>query len=101
MYNYPSIMSIERRTTTDLETSERIQKSLTYCWKEGVAAQVMLSILDYYLIPFALYLGASTLQVGVLIALPVLLSSISQFSAVKAVYIAGNRLRLILFLTAL
>ena len=87
---------IERRAAGSSDDL-RIQKSLSYCWKEGVAAQVMIGIVDYYLIPFALLLGASNPEIGILVAVPNLLSSISQFFAVQAVRFAGNRLRLILY----
>ncbi|MFH0924314.1 MAG: MFS transporter [bacterium] len=73
------------------------RESLEYCWKEGVVAQVMISIIDYYLIPYGLFIGASVQQIGLLIAIPSFLSSISQFLAVKAVQLAGDRRRLLIY----
>lgn len=73
-----------------------IQQSLNYCRKEGVAAQVMMSLVDTYLVPFGLFLGASTQQIGALVAIPNLIASLSQLGAVRVIGWAGNRLRLIL-----
>jgi MFS family permease len=83
----------ERRSASPLEG--QIQRSLTACWKEGVASQIMLGILDSYLTPYALLLGAAGQQIGYLTAFPNLLGSISQFFAVRAVHAAGNRRRLL------
>ncbi|MGQ0645306.1 MAG: MFS transporter [Elusimicrobiota bacterium] len=68
-----------------------IRESLSHCWKEGVAAQVMFGIFDYYLIPYTLFLGATPRQVGLLVAVPNLLAAVSQFFAVRAVRLAGDR----------
>jgi MFS family permease len=75
---------------------EPIKKSLEACWKEGVAAQVMIGILDYYLIPYALFLGADVQQIGLLVAVPNLLSAVSQLCAVGVVRLAGSRRRLLI-----
>lgn len=87
--------SMERRTNAEQEA--RIQQSLAHCWKEGVAAQIMTGVVDYFLIPFALVLGASTEEIGFLVAVPNLLSSVVQFVAVQAVDWAGSRMKLLLF----
>jgi len=83
---------LERRAA-NAPLAQRIQESLTLCWKEGVASQLMVGIIDCYLIPFSLYLGAGMLQIGFLVAIPNLLASISQFFAVRAVDVSGSRLR--------
>ena len=70
---------------------QEIKNSLTYCWKEGIAAQVMITIIDYYLIPFALFIGASVRQIGLLVAIPNFLSALSQIFAVKLVHLTGSR----------
>ena len=72
---------------------KKIHDSLYLSWKEGIAAQVMLSLMDYYLIPYGLFLGASTQQTGWLAAIPHLLASVSQLFAVRVVRLAGSRLR--------
>ena len=70
-------------------------KSLDASWKEGIAASVMVAIIDEYLIPFGLFLGATPLDIGFLVAIPHLLGSLSQFLAVKIVDRFGSRLRFI------
>jgi len=55
----------------------------------------MIGIIDYYLIPFALFLGATAPQIGLLVAIPNLVASVFQLFAVRAVHAAGNRLRLL------
>lgn len=74
---------------------EKIQASLQVSLKEGVPASLMMGITDYYLIPFALFLGATTPEIGFLVALPNLMGSIAQLFAVRAVRAAGSRLRFI------
>jgi hypothetical protein len=88
-------MNADRRHT-EPDLSARIDKSLGACWKEGVAAQIMIGILDYYLVPFALFLGASTQEIGFLVSVPHLLAAASQFFAVRAVKAAGSRRTLLL-----
>src|SRR5438128_1792287 len=55
----------------------------------------MTGIFDYFLIPFALFLGATTPQIGILVSLPHLLASFSQIFVVRAVDAAGSRLKLL------
>src|SRR5512142_51813 len=75
----------------------RIQDSLRYSWKEGVAAQVSISAFDYFLIPYGIYLGATTQQIGFLTAVPNFLSSVALLFAVRAVDVAGTRHRLLTY----
>ncbi len=79
--------------TKDLILNRKVKKSLEVSWKEGIPAAVMLGIMDYYLIPYALFLGAGTHQIGALVAIPHLLASIAQLFAVQVVRWAGSRLR--------
>src|SRR5690242_13626621 len=74
--------------------SREIKQSLDACYKEGIASALMMTILDYYLVPFFLFLKATTPQIGFLTAVPPLLSSFSQFFAVQAVRLAKTRRRL-------
>lgn len=74
-----------------------IKRSLDVCWKEGVAAQLMIGVFDYFLIPFALFLGAGTQEIGALIAVPNLLSCLAQLTAVRAVRWAGSRRNTLIF----
>lgn len=72
-----------------------IARSLRASVKEGVAAHAAGGILDLYLVPFALVVGATTGQIGLLVAAPNLLSSISQLFVVDAVRWAAKRKRLL------
>lgn len=78
----------------------KIEKSLRISWQEGIPASVMLGILDYYLVPFGLFLGASTRGIGLLVALPQLLASVAQLAAVEMVHRVGSRLRFIVGMAA-
>lgn len=84
----------------DPSLPEPIRRSLDASWKEGVPAAVMLAVMDYYLVPFALFLGATTQKIGFLVSLPHLLGSVAQLSAVRAVGSAGSRLRFLVRGTA-
>lgn len=75
----------------------KIQRSLTMSWREGIGAQTMISVMDTYMTPFALLLGASNAQIGWLVAIPNLLGSICQAFAVEAVEKAGSRLQLLVY----
>ncbi len=61
----------------------------------------MLNLVDSYLTPFALFLGASTQAIGFLISVPHLVASLSQLGAVWAVRWAGSRLRFIVGMAGL
>ncbi len=76
---------------SDSLREDRIRTSLAVSVREGVAASVMLGVTDYYLTPFALYLGATAQQVGFLVALPDLAASGAQLAASAAVRLAGSR----------
>lgn len=68
-------------------------KSLQISWKEGIPASVMQASVDEYLIPLGLFLGATPMDIGFLVAVPHLLGSLSQFFAVRVVELCGSRLR--------
>ena len=78
---------------THSEDNAKIQKSLRLSWKEGIPATVMLGIMDYYVIPYGLFLGATVPQIGFLIAIPNLLASIAQLFAVSIIRFSGSRLK--------
>ena len=77
------------------------QKSLDVSWKEGIPAAMMQAVIDNYLIPLGLFLGASPGQIGLLVAIPNLLSSICLIFAVKAAKITGSQLRFLVLAAAL
>ncbi|HOW58431.1 MAG TPA: MFS transporter [Candidatus Omnitrophota bacterium] len=77
------------------------RKSLDASWKEGIASNTMQSLFDEYLIPLGLFLGATPMDIGFLVAVPHLLSSFSQFFAVRIVALLGSRLRFLVKATVL
>ena len=90
------MFSYHQKMTKDLILNRKVKKSLEVSWKEGIPAAVMLGIMDYYLIPYALFLGATTREIGILVALPQLLAAIAQLFAVWVVKHAGSRLRFLI-----
>lgn len=61
----------------------------------------MLGITDYFVVPFGLLLGATSFEVGLLVAIPHLVSSIVQLFSVRLVRLAGGRLPFLNIATAL
>lgn len=72
-----------------------VRACLDASFKDGIFASVMTGVTDNYIIPFSLVLGATVQQVGLVSGLPNLLASLSQFFAVRLVYHAGGRLKLL------
>lgn len=72
-----------------------VRGTLRASFKDGIFAAVMSGVIDYYATPLALFLGASVQQVGLLVAFPNLLSSLSQFLAVRVIHWIGGRVRLL------
>jgi MFS family permease len=72
-----------------------VRESLRASFKDGVFAAVMSGVVDHYATPAALFLGATVQQVGLITALPHLLSSLSQFFSVRVIYWVGGRIKLL------
>ncbi|HEX4987919.1 MAG TPA: MFS transporter, partial [Candidatus Binatia bacterium] len=72
-----------------------VRESLRSSFKDGIFASFMGGVTDQYATPLALFLGATVQQVGLITALPNLLSSLSQFFAVRVIYWVGGRLKLL------
>ena len=72
-----------------------VRESLRSSFKDGVFAAFMTGVTDHYATPAALFLGANVQQVGLITALPNLLSSLSQFFSVRVIYWVGGRLKLL------
>jgi len=72
-----------------------VRESLRASYKDGVCAAFMAGVTDYYTTPAALFLGATVQQVALIIALPNLWSSLSQFFSVQVIYWVGGRLKLL------
>ena len=85
----------------DPELKKKIEQSLRVSRWEGVPAAVMLGITEYYLTPLGLLLGATTQQIGFLVAVPHLLASFSQLFAVRALNLVGSRRKFIIRMAAL
>jgi MFS family permease len=81
----------DRRTRTPDDVL--LQKSLTACWKDGTAAQVMGTVIDTYTLPLGLLLGADNVQIAALVAIPNLLAALTQLVAVRAITKTKSRLR--------
>src|ERR671914_597958 len=72
-----------------------VRESLRSSFKDGIFAAFMAGITEHYATPLALFLGATVQQVGLISALPHLLSSLSQFLAVRIIHWIGGRLKLL------
>lgn len=70
-----------------------VRRSLRVSLWDGVFASVMLGVTDNYAIPFALFLGATVQQVGLIGGFPNLLGAISQLWVPRMVERMGGRLR--------
>jgi len=72
-----------------------VRESLRSSFMDGIFAAFMAGVTDYYATPAALFFGATVQQVGLITALPNLLSSLSQFFSVRVIYWVGGRLKLL------
>ena len=72
-----------------------VRESLRASFKDGIFASFMGGVTDHYATPLALFLGATVQQVALITALPNLLSSLSQFFAVRVIYWVGGRIKLL------
>jgi MFS family permease len=72
-----------------------VRESLRSSFKDGIFAAFMAGVTDHYATPAALFLGATVRQIGLITALPNLLSSLSQFLSVRVIYWVGGRLKLL------
>ncbi len=76
--------------------TKRVSKSLKYSIVDGSAYSAMLGLTQDYVVPFALALKATVLQVGLLSSIPNLTMALSQLSAPRLAQKAGSRKGLIL-----
>jgi MFS family permease len=77
------------------------QKSLDASWKEGIPGNIMLTLTEFYLTPYALLLGAPYAAIGMLVAWPSLLGSVFQLFAAERVRHAKSRLNFLIKMTRL
>ncbi len=72
-----------------------VRESLRASFKDGIFAAFMSGVTEHYATPVALFLGATIQQIGLITALPNLLSSLSQFFSVRVIYWVGGRVKLL------
>ncbi|OGW80633.1 MAG: hypothetical protein A3G33_09880 [Omnitrophica bacterium RIFCSPLOWO2_12_FULL_44_17] len=76
-----------------ISPNEKHRKSLEISWKEGIPASFMQAIVDYYITPLGLLIGATPFQIGCMVSLPQLLGAVSQTLATKMIQWLGSRLQ--------
>lgn len=82
---------------SNIEYKERqVSKSLKYSIVDGSSYSAMLGLTQDYIVPFALALKATVVQIGLLSSIPNLTMGLSQLSAPRLAERAGSRKRLIL-----
>ena len=82
---------------SNIEYKERqVSKSLKYSIVDGLAYSAMLGLTQDYIVPFALALKATVVQIGLLSSIPNLTMGLSQLSAPRLAERAGSRKGLIL-----
>lgn len=84
------------RVTAMPSETEQVRKSLKYSILDGSAYSAMLGLTQDYIVPFALALKATVLQVGLLSSIPSLIMALSQLGAPRLAEKIGSRKRLIL-----
>jgi MFS family permease len=82
-------------------SSPAVRRTLTLSILDGVFYSVMVGAGETYFSPYAIALGASNLVVGLLVAFPVLVGSLSQLASERLLAWAGSRRRLIVASVAL
>lgn len=80
--------------------TSQLRRSLIACTRDGVAYAVMVGLGETYFAAFALWLGASPTQVGLLTTLPILVGSALQLGTPFAASHVGNRRWVIVSATA-
>lgn len=73
----------------------RIDRTLRYSIFDGIGYSVMVGAGETYFIPYAIFLGAPNLILGLLVAFPIFLGSLSQVLSEKLLRAVGSRKRLI------
>lgn len=66
--------------------------NLEISWREGIGANIMLVVMDYYLLPFGIFLGATPQEIGFLVAFPHLFGALSQLFANQIISKVKSRL---------
>ena len=97
----PREVVIDESAKNMKETAGKIDDALSYSIKDGSWWAVMNGSGETYLSAFAVFLKATTLQIGLLGSIPQLLSSVLQLSAVKLTNKFQSRKKIVLFFVML
>lgn len=73
----------------------RVQRTLSFSILDGLGYSVMVGAGETYFIAYALFLGSSNLLLGLLVALPVFVGSLSQVFSERLLLLLKSRKRLI------
>ncbi len=82
-------------------TTDPLRRSIRSTRLEAVPFAIMTGLTDPFMIPYALALGASALQAGLISSARNFVVSIAQVRSVEAVHLAGSRRRLVLWVVGL
>jgi len=74
-----------------------VRSSLYYSILDGLFTAMMLGVSEMYLIPYAIALGASALQVALLASVPMVVAALIQTHSARVTQRIGSRLKLINF----
>ena len=77
-----------------------IKASLNLSWKEGVFSHIMLAVIDYFVVPYALFLGATAQQIGILLAMAHLMASLVQFFSPTLIRLSKSRVQFLSYASA-
>jgi len=75
---------------------KKTKKNLDYANKRGISNNVMVGAGEHYLSPYAIALGATDVQVGLMTSIPKLLASFSQLFSTKITEEIGSRRKMVL-----
>jgi len=87
----PALDTAERIRSTD----PRVRRTLRYSIIEGACYSVMVGAGETYFVPYALFLGGSNFTIGLFVALPIFVGSLSQILSERLLAWVGTRKRLI------
>jgi MFS family permease len=75
--------------------ADKVRRTLLLSILEGLGYSVMVGAGETYFIPYALFLGGSNLLLGLFVALPIFVGSLSQLFSERLLRLLGTRKRVI------
>ncbi len=75
----------------------KVRRNLRFSFIDGAFYAVMFGLGDTYLNPYAVALGATPLEIGLLLSVPVLASSLLQYKAAEVTRAFGRRRTILIF----